>query len=310
MNMQEYNYVRAEINELNELINSTPQDFIIERMGLEQRRDELQTLLQSVPAPNREPTRVSLTFRGKPIVGTKGIFAEFGTQAVNAFTEAVAAVGSSLSNSLGSRGALPEKGKYNLLITGTAVGSFGFQLEEAPIAEQQTLFEEDSPVSEALEKTEELLKATLGTDDELTDAISDIDPRAIESLRKFLKELVDGEAVCTMSVNDRVFRFADVGQVNRSLERIRTDNIHEQELELNGFFEGYLPKRRQFQFKDSKSDEIILGKVNSTLEKPEEINTHLNQAVSAVFIKKTVGNGKPNYTLKSYRILPAEPSGE
>jgi hypothetical protein len=294
MNIQEYHYLQAQLKELNELIVSTPDDFVIERMGLEQRRDDIQTILSSVAAPNREPARICLTFRGKPIIGTKGIFAEFGAQAVSLFTDAVAAVGASLNNPLGARGVLPDKSRYNMLITGTAVGSFGFQLEEAPSQEQPTLFAEDSPVTAALEKTESVLKATLGSDDELTEELADIDPRAVDSLRKFLERLVIDEAVCAVTINERYFRFKDVGQVSRSLDRIRTDNIHETTLELTGIFEGYLPKRRQFQFTDSQTDETILGKVSNAVENPETINSCLGQGVAATFIKKTVGSGKPN----------------
>jgi len=58
------------------------------------------------------------------------MFVEFGVKAINAFADAVAAIGASQTTSLGTRGALPNREAYQLLITGTAVGSFGFELEE------------------------------------------------------------------------------------------------------------------------------------------------------------------------------------
>lgn len=300
MNLHEYHHIQAELQALEQLIASTPEDFVIERMGLENRKEEIERILATQPPPKREPARVRLTFRGKPIIGTQGIFVDFGTQAVSAFAEAVAAIGASLNVSLGARGILPDKDKYRLLITGTVGGSFGFQLEEAP-SQILPLLNEKSLVESALEQTEQLMKATLSSDDELTEAISDVNPRALECLRRFLDTMVSNEAVCTLSFQDRIFRFADVAQVQRSFERIRQDNIHEEEIELRGVFEGFLPKHRTFQFKEEGSTEPITGKVDPMMNEPAEINHHLYKDVIATMVKKTVGTGNPRYHLKAYR---------
>jgi hypothetical protein len=300
MNLHEYLHIQAELQALEQMIASTPEDFVIERMGLESRKEEIERFLAKHPPPKREPARVRLTFRGKPIIGTQGIFADFAAQAVSTFAEAVAAIGASLNVSLGARGIIPDKDKYRMLITGTAVGSFGFQLEEAP-SQILPLFNEKSLVESALEHTEQLIKATLNSDDELTEAISDVDPRALERLRKFLETMVSNEAICALSFQDRTFRFADVAQVQRSFERIRKDNIHEEEIKLRGVFEGFIPKHRTFQFKEDGSNEPITGKVDQLIDKPEEINHHLYRDMIVTMIKKTVGTGNPRYHLKEYR---------
>ena len=126
--------------------------------------------------------------------------------------------GASQTTALGARGVIPGRDDYQLLITGTALGSFGFELEEAP--KNDMLLPELSQVESAIAQAEEIMKASVGTDDELTDAISEVDPRALEALRIFLKTMVDQEAVCALEFKDKVFRFADVGQLRRSEGRL------------------------------------------------------------------------------------------
>ena len=59
------------------------------------------------------------------MVGGYGIFADFGTKIVGALNEAVTSVAASLSGGLAAKGPIPNREKNQLLITSTAVGSFG-----------------------------------------------------------------------------------------------------------------------------------------------------------------------------------------
>ncbi|NKF31800.1 hypothetical protein HER21_35785, partial [Pseudomonas sp. BGM005] len=70
-----------------------------------------------------------LTFRGKPVSGSHGIAAEFAGKAARAFSDAFNAISAGMRENLNYMGPIPEKGKNRLLITGTAVGSFGFEFE-------------------------------------------------------------------------------------------------------------------------------------------------------------------------------------
>lgn len=299
MNIQEYRQLLAEKATLGNLLEQLPESRVIERMGLEARKREVEELLASQPTPTREPVRARLTFRGRPIVGSHGMFAEFGAKVVNAFADAVAAIGASQTTALGTRGVIPGRNDYQLLITGTALGSFGFELEEAP--KDDMLLPELSLVESAIAQAEEIMKASIGTDDELTDAISEVDPRALEALRSFLETMADQEAVCALEFKDKVFRFADVGQLRRSEGRLSQDNIHEKDKELTGQFQGVLPHRRTFEFQIADSPDIIMGKVgpeindasaiNHILEKPMKIRVHTKQA----------GAGRPRYVLLSYK---------
>lgn len=298
MNIQERHQLLAEKTSLERMLASLPESSVIDRMSLEARKAEVEEALAAAPVPAREPVRARLTFRGKPIIGSHGMFAEFGAKAINAFADAVAAIGASQTTALGTRGALPNREEYQLLITGTALGSFGFELEEA--AKDETLFPEMPLVGHAIEQTRKIMEASLGSDDELTEAIADADPRAIDALRGFLHLLADREAVCALEFKKEVFRFADVGQVRRSESRLNQDNIHEENQSLFGRFLGVLPRRRTFEFQVADSGEIITGKVGNDIEDAAGINHVLERPLTIQVHTKRAGTGSPKYTLLSY----------
>ena len=95
MTTQEYRRILAERAALDNLLDQLPASSVIERQGLEFRRKEVEEILVSHPPPRRDAARVRLTFRGKPAVGSRGVFANFGAAAVKAFADAVTAVGAS-----------------------------------------------------------------------------------------------------------------------------------------------------------------------------------------------------------------------
>lgn len=301
MTLQEYRQLQAELGVLRKLLAELPPGREIESIGFESRMREVEEALSTQTAPPREPVHARLTFRGKPIVGSYGIFAEFGSSIVQAFSEAVAALGASQSGPLGTRGALPGRDDFRMLITGTVPGSFGFQFEEAP-TDAQTLFPEDSLLEPAIDQVKAIMKATLGTDDELTEALADIDPRAIDAIHEFLDTMFKNDAVCALEFKDDVFRFADVEQVRRSMVRLEHDNIHEGDEDLPGIFLGVLPHRRTFEFKVADTEDIISGKVGNDIIDPAAINQLIEQQVTIKVHSRRAGEGRPRYVLLSYSL--------
>ena len=307
MNLHEYRHLQAERDTLASFLAELPEESVIERMSLEARKEKIERMIASWTPPSREPARARLTFRGKPIVGTHGIFADFGAAAVKAFTDAVAAIGASQRTPLKSHGRLPNREDYRLLITDTALGSFGFELEEAPHdnsfseAPHSGFFRGVSPVESAIEQTMSILEATLGTDEMLTEAIPDADPRALELLRAFLKKLADQEAVCALESGDDVFHFSDVGQVRRSERRLSREYIHEEEQEISGQFQGVLPTRRTFEFLNEATGEVISGKVDSAIDDVDAITKVLNRPATIRVRSRRVGAARRRYVLLTYK---------
>ena len=83
---------------------------------------------------------------------------------------------------LRSRGVIPNREDYDLLITDTALGSFGFELEELHRGE---LLPSQSPVEAAIDQAKSILEATVETDEALANAVSGTDPRALGAVRTF-----------------------------------------------------------------------------------------------------------------------------
>ena len=297
MNRQDQAHLLGERNTLQRMIAETPEEEVLDRGSLTARLEEVEHLLAEVNINEREPARAQLTFNGRPVVGSYGIFADFGMKAVSGFTEAVAAVAATLAGPLFSKGLIPNRDQNQLLITNTALGSFGFELEEYRTGKLP--FEEQSMLELALERTQNLLQGTINADDELlADAATELDQRALDKVRAFVKTLADNDAVCALQFRNHSFRFSDMGQVRRSLERLSQDNLREEEQYLEGVFEGVLPKkRRAFEFKLKGRDEIIVGKVSPDVTSLDEINTHLYEATRIKVMTTRVGNGQPRYVL-------------
>lgn len=295
MNRGEQMKLLTERKFLEARLTALPGTSRIMRISTESRLKSINERIASYVGPALAPARVRLTFNGRPVVRSQGIFAEFGAKAITNFIDAISAVAASLSAPLAPMGPIPNKDQHQLLITSTALGSFGFELEE--FQTESLGFDDSSPVAQALERTQNLLLGMLGTDDELADSASDIDPRALDKIRAFLLTLVENEAVFAMGYRDRDFKFTDVGQVRASLARLESDNLQEQEQLLSGEFQGVLPKSRTFEFKLADQDFVIKGKVGASIIDPDSLNNQLHLPRNIKVMMTKVGNGRPRYVL-------------
>lgn len=295
MNQQDHLQLLAERKFLQLRLVELPVSARIMRISTESRLSAIEGRLAQEAVDESEPARVRLTFNGRPVIGSHGIFAEFGLKAVSNFTEAVAAVAASLSTPLAATGPIPNREQYQMLITSTALGSFGFELEEYRVGKLPA--EDASLVALALEHTQNLLQGTVGTDDQLADSAADTDPRALDKVRAFLQTLADYEATCTVLYRDIGFRFTDVGQVRNSLARLSQDNLREVEQYLNGEFQGVLPKGRTFEFKLADDGAVVRGKLGSAIQNADQLNARLHEAVRIKVMATRVGIGRPRYVL-------------
>ncbi len=298
MNQQARLQLQAEQKFLEEQLASLPVGARLTRASAEARLRSVHERLEHVGIV-QEPARVRLTFNGRPVVGSHGIFAEFGAKAVSGFTEAVAAMAASLAGPLAAMGPIPGREQSQLLITSTAIGSFGFELEEHRSSQLTLEGVSSSPAARALERTHKLLEATLGSDDELADSASEADRRALDKVRAFLQTLVDYEAVCAVQYAERQLRFQDVAQVRSSLARLSQQNLHEEEQELSGELLGILPVSRMFEFKTAATEgEPIRGKLGSVIEDPSVMQALVGRPLRVKLGVTRVGNGRPRYVLQ------------
>lgn len=295
MNRGEYLHLLGEKTALERMIAETPEEDAIDRASLIARLKNIEDALAQAEPDAREPARVRLTFKGRPVIGNHGIFAEFGMKAVHGFAESVAAMAASLTAPLAATGPIPNRDQHQLLITSTALGSFGFELEEHRTG--QLTLGDRSAVAEALDRTQSLLRGTLGTDDELADSAADADRRALDKVRAFLETLAENEAVCSVQLGESVVSFSDVGQVRTSIKRLSHENLREVQEELRGHLQGVLPRARAFEFKLADSSQVIRGKVAPTVVDPDALNRELHQLVTIKVMVTRVGSGRPRYLL-------------
>jgi len=296
MTRQERQHLLGEQKFLRERLAELPQGAQIMRISTESRLRSIEETLVQAPADQVEPARVRLTFNGRPVIRNHGVFAEFGMNATKAFADCVALIAASLTGPLSATGPIPNRDQNQLLITSTAVGSFGFELEEY-VGEQLDLLEAETPLARALEVAQELLQSTQGTDDDLADSAAATDPRAVAAVRGFLETLASNEAVCALEYRGKTFRFSDVGAVRRGLARMGQDNLREEKQVLEGEFRGVLPKSRRFEFQPAGTEEILGGKVGPAVEDVEELNERLHQPACITVMMTRVGNGRPRYVL-------------
>ncbi len=290
--------VTAEIRELEELLAAIPEENVIERLSLEARMQNARELLATLPQTKEAP-KARLTFRGRPVFGSHGISADFGAKAAGAFSDAFAVVAAGLSEGLRHIGPIPNKDRNQLLITGTAIGSFGFEFELP--AQPQTLFPELEKAEEAMKKIETLFRlAAEGSDDDIAEVIEEIHPRAVKKVYEFLDLLVQQQAWCGLEFGDRIFRYADYEQLKASTARLRDDNIQEREESYHGEFQGVLPAGRTFEFKLLDQEGLVRGKVDTAIENPDILNREwLHRPVDIKLNVMQVGQGRPRFTLMS-----------
>lgn len=297
MNKTELTHAQAEISFLDRM-SAQAGISKLSKLSLESRKKKVSDTIQQLWRGDFQLAKAALTFKGAPVWGTHGIHADFGSIATAKFSEAIAAVAASLAGPLGERGRIPNRAQNQILITDVAIGSFGFEFEEAAPADSQLPLEGTSPVAQAFELFAEILEASTKSDEELSEPVSRLGDRAIAGVVEFLDKMSAYDAYCTFSTKDHRFAFQGVEQVLISKSRLSPENIHEEWVTIAGQFWGVFPADRKFEFVTSEGT-LIHGRIDRNVEHPALINQHLNEPVNATFMAKTVGNGRPRYTLSS-----------
>lgn len=280
MRYSESELLRSEIAAVKRFLRDTPETSPIMRMSWESRLKSLQMRLSELKdLPESQP--LSITFKGAPVEGTRSIDAAFASDAVHAFVTATDTVTASLvKGSLGERGRLPEAGGRSLRIVGTAVGSFGFQLELPPPAKEPAQIDLDllkfdnedlhaKPIEDlhvkAIETTLQLLnEAAVADDDAISDLIAEIDPRAALKIRAFVKTIADNGALFAIGFRDQQVLFDNNEQLQKAIDALSESDISENEESHVGTLIGVLPAARRFEAKLPKG-QLLEGIVDRSV---------------------------------------------
>lgn len=305
--MDPYQTLSSEKAQLEAILAEIPAEDVIERASFEARLAGIRERL-SLLSPAAPVKRASLTFRGAPVIGSRAIAADFTARVTSLFSDAVAAIAAGLQENLKYTGKIPHRKDNRLFITGTAVGSFGFEFEVPATDTEDDLFPESSPAAEALDRLLKVFEITASGDDEaLAEVVDEIHPRAVRKIAEMLDYTARERAWCGLSFSGHTFRFRDHQQLETAAARVREDNIRESSVEIEGLFTGVLPRSRRFEFKSLDGEIDIRGKVSADIEAPEQLNEKLNKAYRVKFDVVQVGQGRPKYTLPSLNHLTATP---
>ena len=131
MNVHEYGFLLADRGALQDLLDATPPEDVIDRQSLEERLRQVEQELEPYEGFSQHPVSAHLTFRGRPVRDHHSIRADFGLKATQAFAEAVALIGASLHGPLAATDPVPRREQHELVITRMVHGSLGFELEAA-----------------------------------------------------------------------------------------------------------------------------------------------------------------------------------
>ncbi|MGO3424149.1 MAG: hypothetical protein ACTIMZ_17210 [Pseudoalteromonas distincta] len=257
----------SEINAVKELLNSAQQSGdIVGEMQLEHRLKELSLKLESLQSDTiaDNSASVALFFGGQPVLGSKGIAAEFAGLALEQFQNLIAKVfASNETSALGERGKVPFKANSELMVTGLARGSFGFVLDE--MSDQMQL--ESSQLSHVLDKASVLLRDIAAQDEAVFEALlEELEPRTLIALKEFFSNLDSNKATIRVVERDLDFTL-DGPAIHRAKIRTEATSIEEKTSDIDGVLVGFLPEHRKFELQD-KTGQLYYG--SATTEAVEQ----------------------------------------
>lgn len=248
----------SEITTVKELLNSAQQSRdIVGEMQLEHRLKELSLKVESLKSDTiaDNGASVALFFGGQPVLGSKGIAAEFAGLALEQFQNLVAKVfASNEIGALGERGKVPFKTNSELMVTGLARGSFGFVLDE--MSDQMHL--ESSQLSQVIDKASFLLRDTAAQDEAVFEALlEELEPRTLIALKEFFSNLDSSKATLRVVEKDLDF-ILDGPAIHRAKIRTEATSIEEKTSDIEGVLVGFLPEHRKFELQ-GKTGQLYYG---------------------------------------------------
>lgn len=248
----EIDALRADLEAVSSLLSSaTEDDDPIGHMQFTARKAALEQRLAEMRARHDPHGAVGLFFGGRPVIGSRGIIADFGAKAVKEFQNVVAMRLASRNGPLGRRGRVPQTDRAQMLITDAVRGSFGFVLEEHGSANADDA--EDTELKEAMTDVADLLNKTSIQDEAaFEEAKEEMDDRVFGSIQSFFRLLSNEGATLRLVENGREFSF-NREAVDRAKSRTDNVRIEDTTVEMVGQL-WIMPHSRKFELKTAGGD--------------------------------------------------------
>ncbi|MCC6240551.1 MAG: hypothetical protein IT448_09665 [Phycisphaerales bacterium] len=265
--------------------------------GLRQRKQELEQELRTLPQAGKQP-RTVLFFTGQPVMGSRGIDAEFAAKVLEPFLEMVKTqYAATKHGNVGARGPRRDEGEAKLLLTGLPRGSFGLELSQP---DPQDLFAGEH-LADVLVRLTEVIKSAGESDEGFAVAMTEASPRVLHRLKDFFKVVADNQADVRVVSGDLECRL-NHGQVAQAFERVSGTKTREQDAEKQGIFRGVTLDSRRFDF-HADDGEPITGRVGDDVsdgaleEMPALTNQHCTARLKETIIETRSGATRTRYEL-------------
>lgn len=229
---------------------------------------QFQRRLQDLDAQMRELGQVqertasaALFFGGPRVAGSRGIEADFAGEALERFQDLVSKTFARRElGGLAARGPVPIRADSKLMVTAVTRGSFGFVLEEVGDQEEALPTQLNEVVGDVVDFVAEV---TDPAEEVFLEAVADVDPRTLVSIREFFNTLSRAQATLRIVEGEREI-VLDRDDVQRGKDRTEGLEVTEQEsVRLRGLLFGLLPAHRRFEFMLENDVEPISGKVSA-----------------------------------------------
>jgi hypothetical protein len=313
----ERQYLQANLSQAQALLaDCTSDDDPIGHHQYAQLVDELNVKLLAMPnLIMQAPAGVALFFRGRPVVGSQGIHAEFSSRALDGFQKIVSQrFASQELGPLASKGRVPLKDNTHLLITDVVRGSFGFVLQAA--APDDANRAGDTSLKAVVDKVASTISRVAAQDDMLFDeAVAEIDERQKSSLSEFFKLLDTEGATMRLVEGERDFEL-DAASVKRARRRVEQIQIVDRTQEFTGQIVGWADYSAKFELRRHDTQEVIQGGVTAdalervAMEGLEPYHKHVRASCKVREVRARNRAAKMVYTLTSLEVVNAPQTWE
>lgn len=269
--------LQAELSAVGALLKeATESGDFVGQFQFAKRKQALETELAAIQGTQEKHASIALLFGGSPVVGSRGISADFAGDALDKFQDLVAKTFAKTEwGALGERGPIPLKHASHLMVTEVARGSFGFVLNE--LSDQTELA--DTALKMQVEEVATLLQRTASPNElDFEEAVETLDSRTLTALKNFFVTL-DTSGATLRIVEDIADFTLDEAAIGRGRRRTEATEIQEDDVSLTGVLAGVLPAHRKFEIK-LENDQTIYGSVSK--EGIEQLSGLLSRGKFAV----------------------------
>ena len=294
MTYNEYIWYRSEIYTLESLLSRLAEDRVILRIGYEDRLQRARQKLEGVLPPPR-PKKIEVSFTGEPVQSHYGIDANFAAESIAIISDAVRLATAGATGELKPTGQIPRNTMGQPIITGVALGSFGFEME-LPIPEGDP--HGFSYPEQATQRIQTLLtSANEASDEQLYNAAMAIHPRAVNKTGGLVDFMRKRNAQLVIQYQDRKVELSTRDDIERVAKRLNPANVEDRTTEVTGTLIGILPATRQFELAHFDGTSIQ-GRIAQEIEDPYlTAREFTNQQVSATIRTIRIGRRDPRHTL-------------